>query len=416
MDRGRGGTVLLTAIAAFAIVATLAPRADASPVPIASWSPQEPLAGDPVAFDGSASYDDGSWGGGSIVDWRWDFGDGSEASGVQVDHVYENPGTYQLHLNVTNDVSREDGRYYQITIYPRPPPTPFVSYEHPSGFRLPVPANWDLRENEEFEGTVFELTVYERSVGSLGILTNILVETDRDSTVRETSSYLDEQIDFALEQVRQESPNVRVREGPIDRQVANHSAVSVTIEYEGEQLVQRLVLVVSDPHDRFWVLILTTSEPEFPGYAVMFEAMVSGFEITAAPPSFTAALTVAGVGGFVAVLAVVAIVATKASRARRARFASYQATLKASRVCATCGAPALGAADRFCMRCGRPFPSRYCAACGTPATSMGDRFCMQCGSPFQISPAPLSASPAPDSSPPRSPSGVDLGTERQGPP
>lgn len=390
MDGGRRRRALAAGIALLAIVVALAPRAEAFPVPIASWSPQEPLAGDPIRFDGSASYDDGSWGGGSIVDWRWDFGDGSEASGAQVTHVYGNPGTYEVHLNVTNDVSREDGRYYQITIYPRPPPTPFVSFEHSSGFRLPVPANWDLRENEEFEGTVFELAVYERSVGSFGILTNILVETDRDSTVRETSSYLDEQIDFALEQVRHESPNMRIREGPIDRQVANHSAVSVTIEYEGEQLVQRLVLVVSDPHDRFWVLILTTSEPEFPGYAVMFEAMVSGFEITAAPPSFNAALAVGGIGGLVAVLAVVGIVAAKASRARKARFASYQATLKASRVCATCRAPALGAEDRFCMRCGRPFPSWYCATCGTPATSAGDRFCFRCGAPFPGLPAPVS--------------------------
>lgn len=39
-----------------------------------------------VSVDGSASYDDGS-----IVDYQWDFGDGSTASGVTAAHTYEIP-------------------------------------------------------------------------------------------------------------------------------------------------------------------------------------------------------------------------------------------------------------------------------------------------------------------------------------
>jgi len=39
-----------------------------------------------VSVDGSASYDDGS-----IVDYQWDFGDGSTASGVTATHEYEVP-------------------------------------------------------------------------------------------------------------------------------------------------------------------------------------------------------------------------------------------------------------------------------------------------------------------------------------
>ena len=40
---------------------------------------------------------------GSIVEFRWDFGDGSTERGVNVSHSYQNAGTYQITLTVTDD-------------------------------------------------------------------------------------------------------------------------------------------------------------------------------------------------------------------------------------------------------------------------------------------------------------------------
>jgi PKD repeat protein len=48
-------------------------------------------------FDGSAS------GGGTIVSWQWDFGDGGSGSGQQGVHRYEVATTYQVTLKVTDD-------------------------------------------------------------------------------------------------------------------------------------------------------------------------------------------------------------------------------------------------------------------------------------------------------------------------
>jgi len=417
VDRGRGGAGLVTLALGFALIATLAPLAAASPVVIASWTPQEPLAGDPVTFDGSSSYDDGSWGGGWIVGWRWEFGDGSEATGSQVTHVYENPGAYQFHLNVTNNIGREDGVYNWITVHPRPPPTALISYEHPTGFRIPIPANWDVSEDEEFEGTVFELVVSERSPGPFGVLTSILVETDRDPTVRETTAYLDEQFDFAIEEFRRNSPNLVVLEGPTHLRVANHSAMSFTIGYSGEAIVQTLVVVVSDPHDRYWLLILTTSESELGVYSLMFDDMIAGFEITVAPPTFNSALMAVSVGGVLAAVVGVMAVALLASRSRKARAAARLVTSSSAttRLCAACGTPASSANDLFCMRCGQPFAARSCVVCSTPATSGTDQFCIRCGTPFPGSPAPSSPVPATPIAPP-SPQELGPGTEGLVPP
>ena len=49
-----------------------------------------------VEFDGSASSDTDD----EIIDYQWDFGDGSTGSGVKTSHVYALPGSYQVQLRV----------------------------------------------------------------------------------------------------------------------------------------------------------------------------------------------------------------------------------------------------------------------------------------------------------------------------
>lgn len=64
--------------------------------------PGGPYVGTPgntVFFDGSASSDPD----GSIVDYAWDFGDGSTGAGVNPSHVYAQLGTYTVALTVRDD-------------------------------------------------------------------------------------------------------------------------------------------------------------------------------------------------------------------------------------------------------------------------------------------------------------------------
>lgn len=69
-----------------------------------------PYSGDinqPAQFNGSGSNDlDGS-----IVSYEWDFGDGTNATGVSPTHIYTAAGTYTVTLTVVDD----DGNYAQFT-------------------------------------------------------------------------------------------------------------------------------------------------------------------------------------------------------------------------------------------------------------------------------------------------------------
>jgi PKD repeat protein len=59
-----------------------------------------------MTFDGGASYDFD----GSIASYHWDFGDGSEGTGVTPSHIYSSPGTYTITLTVydADGLSDED--------------------------------------------------------------------------------------------------------------------------------------------------------------------------------------------------------------------------------------------------------------------------------------------------------------------
>lgn len=70
-----------------------------TPVPRFIASPTGPRAGDPVFFDASTSTDSD----GQIVDYSWNFGDGSTGGGVLTEHDYELAGTYNVTLTVTDD-------------------------------------------------------------------------------------------------------------------------------------------------------------------------------------------------------------------------------------------------------------------------------------------------------------------------
>lgn len=77
--------------------------------PTASFSAS--ILGLTANLDAAASTDDGS-----IVDFDWDFGDGSLGSGVTTSHTYSSEGTYSVQLVVTDDDGLTDTISQDVTV------------------------------------------------------------------------------------------------------------------------------------------------------------------------------------------------------------------------------------------------------------------------------------------------------------
>lgn len=82
------------------------------PVALFTVSSKSVLTAVVIHFNASASYDPN----GDIVSYFWDFEDGTNATGVLVDHAYTSPGTYNVTLTVKDAANNTDTHTITITV------------------------------------------------------------------------------------------------------------------------------------------------------------------------------------------------------------------------------------------------------------------------------------------------------------
>jgi len=83
-----------------------------APVAIIEYQPSLPTIGAPTLFDGSSSFDPD----GSVVNYIWQFGDGTVAEGALVFHTYEHSGLYLVQLTVVDNSGLSDDSLTSITV------------------------------------------------------------------------------------------------------------------------------------------------------------------------------------------------------------------------------------------------------------------------------------------------------------
>ena len=83
--------------------------------PLAScrFSSDSPIVGEWILFDASTSFDPD----GRLVDFVWDFGDGTTSRGTRVGHAYEEVGVYSVRLTVEDDAGATASLVHTFTVH-----------------------------------------------------------------------------------------------------------------------------------------------------------------------------------------------------------------------------------------------------------------------------------------------------------
>jgi PKD repeat protein len=98
------------------------------------------------SFDGRGSSDSD----GTIVSYEWAFGDGTTASGVAVQHAYEQPGTYTVALTVTDEDGASDGDSATVLVTaPNVAPTAAFAYSCAA-----LSCSFDASTSSDGDGTI----------------------------------------------------------------------------------------------------------------------------------------------------------------------------------------------------------------------------------------------------------------------
>ncbi len=83
--------------------------------PLAScrFSSDSPVVGEWIIFDASASFDPD----GRLVDFVWDFGDGTSTRGTRVGHAYDSVGVYSVRLTIEDDAGATVSLVHIFTVH-----------------------------------------------------------------------------------------------------------------------------------------------------------------------------------------------------------------------------------------------------------------------------------------------------------
>ena len=174
---------------------------------------------------------------------------------------------------------------------------------------------------------------------------------------REDDSYLTAAVDAELGEIRSRHPDATVVSGPSNRRIGGHLSAVFLVRYGNDAVAEEIAVVVSQAHERMWVLRFELDSGLYEAMNPVFERMLSGFTITLLTPeeTFATAIGFLGVCGIGALIP--AIVLTVWSDRRAARRGSPKSVGGSERLpgrCPKCGAP-VSQDYRFCWRCGAEF-------------------------------------------------------------
>jgi hypothetical protein len=161
-----------------------------------------PRAGLEVSFDasetefpspGNDTAESGS--DGADAEYEWDFGDGRSASGVNVTHVFESAGQYEVRLVVRTDAGGEGNATQQLVV--SPPPEADLDESWSGSFTAGAPVEgdaWIARHEFQVDEAQSEVVIVLNGSGTGAAMSLTLTDADGEELATGTGSDLEKRM------------------------------------------------------------------------------------------------------------------------------------------------------------------------------------------------------------------------------
>jgi len=161
-----------------------------------SFSPQTGIFPLNVSFDASASYDPD----GTIVEYKWDFGDGGVGSGEKINHIYQSWGTFPIILKVVdnNGAQGREVKVIEVLRLYQPVNIRYETFVDDSLFssRYVTEIYWEENHENDTIAEIVFYRVYKKRPGEANFAYRCIGEvtadvfTLRDTDVEEIGMYV----------------------------------------------------------------------------------------------------------------------------------------------------------------------------------------------------------------------------------
>ncbi|TMA06233.1 MAG: PKD domain-containing protein [Methanobacteriota archaeon] len=317
-----------------------------------------------VSFDGSQSTDNLG-----IASLTWTFLDGSTQVlyGSRPSYRFMNAGTYVITLTVTDVESNTATDTLTVSVRD----VSLVAQERPAGFRIGVPAGWDVAFDAYAPGIgPADLVATDRAMGGATVAVS-----SRFTQVQDTDDYRLAAARSMLASLQNQYGYYIVIGEPKIVSMPHARAAVFEVNLTGPHLRQTWAVFVSVGYQRVLFVVGSADSDSFEAYRPVFDAAIASAEVLRPPePAQTMAIVLVAVLGLT-IGPLVGILAWLSYRARRAPVPRPVGESSAAAVMnETRGA---ASAETGAPLSPTPWP-RFCPRCGLPSAPQGT-FCGRCG-------------------------------------
>jgi hypothetical protein len=158
-----------------------------------------------------------------------------------------------------------------------PPVLPLETRPYYGKFSIDLPIGWSVLENRTVNGSFYQMTI--GAPPGQGISTLGYVTTEQASDIKDSDESLGNLIDDLVEELSEDGTVVQLVGEPEYLDIDNHSAALFTLGFDGNDVMMRVAIVVSEAHDQFWMVIFADSVGNYNLLLPTYDAMIMSLDI-----------------------------------------------------------------------------------------------------------------------------------------